>query len=576
MSLFNSDTVETFVSKMQTTKCANNVFVLDFETGQAYLETLDNDIIPTEDLGDEELEEFYTDTYQSEFEECKVEISVDRFSSAPSMFREACAASEKDPLLLFYKRCIKDVYFFIKCLGVTPHWQQRELIDSYAKGDSNISVRSGQGPGKTWCSCVIWLHWLLANRNSLLVVTAPTMRQCKEVWLAEARKIINADDTDKRLQAIYTFTGTGIQMFGCKASDWGCYLATANKAENFQGIHRARLGIHCEEASGLDRQIIETIQGTLSNTEGSYLWLQIGNPNTRSCAFYDTFYAPTSVWTKLHWNGEETPETAFFSQRRNTEVADEFGKDSDVYRVRVKGEFPSLDPNAMLSMEQLIECTKIQALVNAKKENARLLSIGKMRYHLGIDLARFGGDENSITAFEGTIQRVSEAYSRMDPNDAIDRGVVIQSDMGWSNEQSLYIVDVSGMGEGAVGRLGQQKHMGKRVHEFYTQNSADDSTSYADKASEAWFLFRKAVIDKNIYLKYDKRTFDQIANRRYEVTKTGQLKIESKDSYKKRLSRNGDDMGAVGKSPDRADGTIMGFYPVASEGVRIKLYERGD
>jgi len=423
----------------------------------------------------------------------------------------------------------------------------------------------------TFVSCIIWLHWLLSNPYGLLVVTAPTMRQCKDVWLAQARQMIQ--EADPRIKAAYEFTNTGIKMFGHKASDWGAYLATASKPENFQGIHRERLGIHCEEASGLDRTIIETIQGTLSNAEGTYLWLQIGNPNTRDCAFYECFFGIASKnWHTLHWNGEETPETPFFSQRRNKEVADEHGRDSDVYRVRVLGEFPSLDPSSMVSLEDLIACTKSDVLITATKINARARAQGKLRRHLGIDLARFGGDENTIVPFEGNIQlRHVEAHSRIDPNDAIDRAVLIQNELDWDNKDTLYIIDTSGMGEAAVGRVGQKKRMGKRVHEFYSQNSANDGTKYANKITEAWCLFCKAVRKKEIYLKYDKKTFDQLSKRRYSVDKRGRIKIESKDDYKKR--QKGGDVGELGKSPDRADCCLMSFFPIAEESTRIAAYE---
>jgi hypothetical protein len=525
--------------------------------------------------GDHELENLPDELSQEEIDECyqyeeyktckKSSRKVKSFFSAPEMFCQAYAAGAGSPLESFYREIIGDVFKFCKALGVKPHWQQKQLLKEYQDGKSNIACRSGQGPGKTFISTVIWLHWLLANPYGLLVVTAPTMRQCKEVWLSAARQIIA--DADPRIKIAYEFTGTGIKMFGNKASDWGCYLATANKPENFQGIHREKLGIHCEEASGLDKPIIETIQGTLSNAEGTYLWLQIGNPNTRDSPFYDCFYAPGTIWTCLHWNGEETPETPFFSQRRNKEVAEEHGRDSDVYRVRVLGEFPSLDPSAMISLEELRECCKPATLMKAAQINSYNAGKGKLRRQIGIDLARMGGDENVIAPWNGNILKTMECYSRTDPNDAVDRAVFLQAEYEWSNSETLYIVDTSGMGEGVVGRLGQEKRMGRRVHEFYSQNTASDSSKYANKITEAWHLFCKAVRKGEIYMKYDKKTFDQLSSRKYRIDKHGRILLESKDDYKKR--QKGGDVGELGKSPDRADAVIMGWYTEAEDSVRV-------
>lgn len=560
-----ASTKERVIERLSEERGVVEEFVLDFGDSKNVQKkaTIKFPVPKIDEDGDEDFD-------YEEYKECKSSEESKKFYSMPSMFRDVTSFGVDSPLQHYYNEIIGDVNKFIQALGVKLHWQQQQLIDAYANGDTNIATRSGQGPGKTFCSTIIWLHWLMANPYGLLVITAPTMRQCKDVWLAQARQIVQ--ESDPRIKAAFEFTNTGIKMFGHKASDWGCYLATANKPENFQGIHRERLGIHCEEASGLDRQIIETIQGTLSNAEGTYLWLQIGNPNTRDCAFYDCFYGPSSVWTTLHWNGEETPETKFFSQRRNIEVEEEHGRDSDVYRIRVLGEFPSLDPTSILNLEQLVACTTTEALMNATKINAQLKLANKMRYHLGMDVARFGGDESTVVPWTGNIQGKLVGFIRKDPNDVVDHAVMMQNELEWDNKQTLYIVDTSGMGEAVVGRLGQEKRMGKRVHEFYTQNCAADSTKYADKMSEAWFLFAKAVKKKEVYIKNDKKTFEQLSKRRFVVDKKGRLKVESKDEYKKRQSA-GSDVGQAGASPDRADGLLMGYYPPAQDSVRIKAFE---
>ena len=514
---------------------------------------------------EEDIEDFERDHYE-EFEVGKDGNSASKkYFSMPSLLRSLDLSNLESNLQKFYRDIVSDMDYFLDRLHVKPHWQQKQFIDAYSSGETNIAVRSGQGPGKTFVSTVVWLHWLACNPYGLLVVTAPTMRQCKDVWLAQARQLVA--EADPRLKKIFEFTSTSIKVCGKKASDWGAYLATANKAENFQGIHRKRLGIHCEEASGLERTIIETIQGTLSNAEGTYLWTQIGNPNTRDCAFYDCFYSAKSVWCKLHWNGEETPETPFFSQRRNKEVAEEHGKDSDVYRVRVLGEFPSLDPSSMLSLEELEACTTEEALKKARIINLKAKASKELRRHIGIDLARMGGDENGIFIWEGNIEILMETYSRTDPNDAIDRAVFLQTQMGWNNSDCLYIIDTSGMGEGCVGRVGQKKRMGKNVHEFYSQNTATESRKYANKITEAWCLFCKAVRRGEVYLKKDKKLFDQLSKRRYKIDKKGRIIVESKDEYKAR--QKGGDVGELGKSPDRADCCIMGYYPKARKSVRV-------
>ena len=465
------------------------------------------------------------------------------------------------PLQVFLKELKSDVYAYCHYVGFSPTWQQRGLLDAIQEGRTNIAVRSGQGPGKTAATAVATTWWSITRPYSLAVVTAPTMRQCSNVWLSEAQAIVN--NGDRRIKGMFHFTDTGYGILGASKKVWGCYLATATRPEAFQGIHREHLMVLCEESSGISRRIIDTIKGTLTNAEGSYVWVQIGNPNTRTCAFFDCFHTLAgSPWHCLHWNAEQTPESGWFSRRRNEELAEEFGRDSDVYRVRVLGEFPSIDPDSLISDADLQKCFGPEAY-----ERAFMHEDNKKQ--IGIDLARFGGDECVNVFRAGRVLLSMTAASHVEPYTMIDRAVADQDALKWKDGDCLYVVDTSGMGEGAVGHLGAKKRMGKRVHEFYSQNTASDSSKYENKITEAWCGFAKMVRSGDLYLgeKPDRKLVQQLAGRKYYVTKNGRICIESKDEYKKRNRDAGD--GDMGKSPDRADAVIMAFYDKASQSQRF-------
>ena len=128
-------------------------------------------------------------------------------------------------------------------------------------------------------------------------------------------------------------------------------------------------------------------------------------------------------------------------------------------------------------------------------------------------------------------------------------------------------MDTPGMGELAAGLIGSQRRMGRRIHEFYSQNTAHESSRYANKITEAWCLFAKEVRSIRIYLKYDKKLFQQLSNRLYSVDKDGRIKIETKDEYKKRNKDASD--GELGQSPDRADAVVMAYYKYAVASSRV-------
>ena len=470
----------------------------------------------------------------------------------------------KDPVAQLLQRIKGDINFYFKLVGFKPTWQQQQYVDALVAGEPNIAVRSGKGPGKTsvTAACIPW--WSLTRPMSRAVVTAPTMRQCKDVWLAEAEKWIMGGHPV--LRQFFKFTNTGFGVRGHKANQWGCFLATATTPEAFQGIHNPNLLIYCEEASGIDRAIMQAIQDTMSGHKGNNVWHCVGNPNTRTCRFFDFFHSlADNPWVPLHWNAEETPLSAWFSGERNKEIEEEFGKDSDVYRVAVLGEFPSIDPDSLISELDLNKCFGQDAYDKAYKHS-------DTTKQLGIDLARFGGDECVNIFRNGRVMLSMEAKSKVDPNDMIDRAVFLQDQFHWSDHECMYVVDTSGMGETAVGHLGSKKRLGKRVHEFYSQNTAHNSRRYANKITEAWCGFAKMVRSGELYLgeKPDRKTVFQLISRKYAIDKDGRLKIETKDDYKKRLA-DVDTGGELGKSPDRADALVMAFYEHASQSQRIAM-----
>ena len=92
-----------------------------------------------------------------------------------------------------------DIYVLAKALNFEPNVHQKRLFNAamrakYGQASPFIAVRSGQGTGKTAGSCVLAL-WLLLRRYAAMgVLSAPTMKQCTDVWLTEMRRILAKAD----------------------------------------------------------------------------------------------------------------------------------------------------------------------------------------------------------------------------------------------------------------------------------------------------------------------------------------------------------------------------------------------
>lgn len=438
-----------------------------------------------------------------------------------------------------YRAIRSDVFKFCKALNFEPTWQQRELLELVNRRGQRqkIACKSGKGPGKTTISGVIGLWWLIKNYGCKVVLTAPTMRQCKDIWMAEAKRTLSRADT--WLQHLIRTTATKIYIRG--NPDWSIQTVTASNPEALQGWHEKNLKVIVEEASGVDRGLIQTLRDTLSNPNAAML--MIGNPNTRDCAFFDCFNSDRGKWDTLTFNAEETPASFFFDPKRNHELEEEFGRDSDVYRVAVLGEFPHADPNCVLSSEDLEKCTKRDRLLPC----ARLSNVKQF----GLDFARFGGDELTVYRRSGEAIVQWERMVRCEPALLVNKAFLWQEDVGWKNKDCWYIADAGGMGQGIMHKFYDAD---KLVLEFHNGSSAVEGNKYANKITEAWFNFRKKVNAGKCYIPNDNILLQQLCSRQYKMDSKGRIQLESKDDYCKRTES---------KSPDRADGVVMAFYDEA-------------
>lgn len=426
-------------------------------------------------------------------------------------------------------------------LNFTPTWQQEQLLGLVQRGDRQIAVRSGKGPGKTTATIPIAMWRCIQDVNALTLLTAPTMRQCREVWLGEARRML--PKADGLIQRLFTVTQSKIELGG--NPDWGVKTVTATQEENAQGFHEKNMTVIFEECSGINRALVQQFEGTASNPNA--LLLAIGNPNTRDCSFFDFFTSQKDYWTPLHWNAEETPASEYFDPSRNTRIGNMYGYDSDIYRIQVQGEFPSTDPSCVLSSEMLQQYTDRKLMVEASLFKLN----GKHVKQFGIDYARFGGDENTLYRRSGNAIVEWDKYAHTDPADVTDKAFLWQKLANWKNEDCMYVPDATGMGQGMM-------HMfyraGKRVLEFNNGGSAANSTEYDNLMTEAIFGFKdKMAAGEKIYIPADPILLQQLSTRQYHTTKKGRLIVESKQDY----------MDRGHNSPDRADGFLMAMYDQA-------------
>lgn len=386
-------------------------------------------------------------------------------------------------------------------------------------------------------------------------VTAPTMRQVRDAYIKELSQ--HLEKADPVLKGVWDVQTTRATLFGFR--DWGIIGLSAAKAENFAGLHHPHMSFIADEGSGLERDIVETIFGTLTNHDR--LFLTCGNPTRRDCAFFDFFNSMSAYFTSLFtFNCEEAPD--FIVDKSNLRrMEDIYGRDSDVYRVRVLGEFPTQDPNSVMSSDDLYECAKID-VVTALSNFAKYAPRNMQRRQFGIDFARFGSDRSVIYRRSGLALVEAATFAKTEPDVVVARAFEMQKRAGWGDSECVFVPDAGGMGQGVMHVF---YRAGKKVNEFHNGGTAYDAKQYYDRITEAMFELGALAKHRAISIPNDPHLIRELSTRQYHIasgkTGAGRIKLESKEEYKRR--------GGGEESPDRADACALAFYPHVFTGARV-------
>jgi phage terminase large subunit len=436
------------------------------------------------------------------------------------------------------------VAFCEDILQVQPDPWQCEVLNDLAH-NRFVSVRSGQGVGKTGLESWAVLWYLCTRPFPKVVCTAPTMNQLFDVLWAEISKWLSNSLVDKLLE----WTKTKIYMRG-QRERWFATAKTATKPENMQGYHEDFMLFIVDEASGVEDKILEAILGTLSGPENKLL--MCGNPNKTSGIFYDSHNRDRKRYKVHKVSSMDSSRTS----KENIEMLlEKYGPDSDVARVRIFGDFPRGESDAFIALE-IAEQAK-ETRLEIRKEIDVL--------HLGVDVARFGDDETIIAPRIDNKAFPLHRYRKQGTTETT--GLVIQKAKELMKEfkqiQRVKIkVDDSGIGGGVTDQLNEiiwQEGLPFEVYGVINNGKADDD-HYDNLGTEMWGTIR-TLLEENmkaflnggepvIELPDDEKLITQLSTRRFKITSRGRIILERKEDMKKR----GLD------SPDRADAVALAFH----------------
>lgn len=430
-----------------------------------------------------------------------------------------------------------------EALNTEPWARQIDIINA-VRDHPSVAVRSGHKVGKSRCAAILAHWWVSTRPDAWVVMTSSSGRQVKEILWAEFRKLytrapyvlgpLPADDPNTGYKLD---DGRRVQGF------------STDTPERMAGISGENVLFIVDEASGVPEPIFEAIEG---NRAGGGRCVMFSNPTQTSGTFYDAFHTKKEFWHGIRLSSEDSPNVlagriVISGLATSTWVElkkKEWGEDSPIFQVRVRGNFPAQADDAVIGLG-LVEA--------AASDRRREITLAVGQLHIGVDPARFGDDESVVVARRGRVILGLWTFQNLDGVQLAGKVREIIRDLRVPGEGVARVkIDSIGVGASCADQLRYAKDaQGRRLVELVeviASEKALDESLYRTMRDQLWFAIRDWL--KDGYLLPDDKLHGELVAPRFSYDARGRYQVESKDDLRKRL----------GRSPDRADALALAIF----------------
>lgn len=408
-----------------------------------------------------------------------------------------------------------------------------------------MAVASGHGIGK---SCITaWLvTWIMATRPHCKgVVTANTAAQLETKTWAEITKWMKRS----LVRDMFEYKAASITSVESPES-WRVDALTCREenAESFAGQHAASSTPFYifDEASAIPEAIYDVAEGGL--TDGEPMIFLFGNPTRNSGRFFECFHKRKRYWTTRVIDSRKVAVT---NKSQIAKWLEEYGEDSDFFRVRVKGEFPNASSTQFIPTSLAEEAARRDL-----PHNSATAAI------IGVDVARFGDDDSVIYVRIGRGFLPIKRYNGLSTTQLVakvkERFNEVR-EIGFPRDRIYIFVDEGGVGGGPKDML---RDDGYPVRGVQFGEGADDKQTYSRKREEMWGRMKLWLADGGT-IPNDKGLIEDLTTPEYDILPNGQVKLESKKDMKKRGC----------SSPDAADALALTFAFKIEEYIPLQELE---
>ncbi|MVN86828.1 hypothetical protein GO986_08635 [Deinococcus sp. HMF7620] len=436
------------------------------------------------------------------------------------------------------------VGFATEVLGLTI-WDAMKRILTAVVTSRRVSVRSGHKVSKSTTAAVIGLWRVYCRPDSRTVLSAPTSRQVRIIIWKEVRRLHSKARLPGRmpLDPGSGFVHGESELFGF----------STDEPEKMAGVSGADLQFIIDEASGVDEGIFEAIEGNLA---GGASLLLISNPTQVSGTFYDSHTTKRHLWNTIHISSEDTPNVisgeilipGLATRDWVQEKKLDWGEDSPLFQVRVRGNFPTQAENTVIGL----------GLVEAARARFDAQDQGPTgAFTLGVDVARFGDDSTVLQPLFGKQPIAPRVHAKQDNVEVAGHVMDFVEELRATHDYPVTAgpvrvkIDDLGNGSGVTDHL---RHS-KRARELgltilpITVSEAATSEGYSKLRDQLWFALRNWLKEGG-QLPPDSHLEGELVAVKYSFDAQGRSKVEKKEDLKKRM----------GRSPDRADALALAIY----------------
>jgi len=419
-----------------------------------------------------------------------------------------------------------------------------EVLESVRDNRKTI-VESGHGVGKTNVAATVALWFLYNHVDSIVLTTAPTMRQVKAGLWKEI-----AIQWRHELGGLMTNLKLSVER-----DRWFAMGFTARQsadaeqsAASMQGYHAPHILVIFDEAAGVLPAFWTAAASLLTNENARFL--AIGNPTSTSGKFYQNSLLPS--FHKIRISCFEHPNVVHNQEiipgavtRQFIEDAkSEWGESTPIWDSRILGKPPDEGDDTLIRLSWVTACINKERH-HAQKKKPKIMTI---------DVARFGQDNTVIGDIIGNnLQENIERRQGKDTNETSGRIIRKWEDAFDSKEPyDIIVIDDSGVGGGVTDKVKAHIYKGKSPTVFAFNGAAASSRpQFANLRAQAYWKLREDTRLEEIALVEFGTLTAELTNIKTIFNGKGQILIESKDEIKK---RNG------GRSPDLADMVMMGNW----------------